>query len=132
MFFSCHTARSGNRLLYPLALSAFPWVSRLSGIEGEAERKPMFALELDRGLFKFTLNTPALDVLFQLPPQIGKRNSRFPLSLLIPRPDYFFLPLFLSASITALIHPPVMLPISSRRSLITPYWWNVSSFRRYA
>lgn len=38
----------------------------------------MLLLELDRGLLRFTLNTPALEVLFQLPPQIGKRNSLFP------------------------------------------------------
>lgn len=46
--------------------------------EGRAERKPMLLFELDRELFKFTLNTPALEPLFQLPPQIGKRNSPFP------------------------------------------------------
>lgn len=38
----------------------------------------MLLLEFDRGLLRFTLNTPALEVLFQLPPQIGKRNSLFP------------------------------------------------------
>ena len=38
----------------------------------------MLLLEFVRGLFRFTLNTPALEVLFQLPPQSGKRNSLFP------------------------------------------------------
>ena len=38
----------------------------------------MLLLEFDRGLLRFTLKTPALEVLFQLPPQIGKRNSLFP------------------------------------------------------
>lgn len=46
--------------------------------EGRAERKPMLLFEFERGLFKFTLNTPALAPLFQLPPQIGKRSSPFP------------------------------------------------------
>ena len=49
-----------------------------SGIEGKAERNPMFVLEFVRELFKFTLNTPALDVLFQLPPQIGTRYNPLP------------------------------------------------------
>lgn len=41
----------------------------------------MLLLALERGLLRFTLNTPALEVLFQLPPQIGKRNSLFPIFL---------------------------------------------------
>ena len=51
--------------------------------EGRAERKPTLWFEFDRGLFKFTLNTPALEPLFQLPPQIGKRNSPFPNLLIL-------------------------------------------------
>lgn len=39
----------------------------------------MLLLEFDRELFRFTLNTPVLEVLFHLPPQIGKRNSLFPI-----------------------------------------------------
>ena len=38
----------------------------------------MRLLEPDRELLRFTLNTPVLEVLFHLPPQIGKRNSLFP------------------------------------------------------
>lgn len=34
----------------------------------------MLWFEFERGLFKFTLNTPAFAALFQLPPQIGKRS----------------------------------------------------------
>ena len=35
----------------------------------------MFPLEFDRGLFKFTLNTPALEPLFQLPPRYAHRQT---------------------------------------------------------
>ena len=42
----------------------------------------MFVFELERGLFRFTLNTPAFEVLFQLPPQIGKRYNPFPTKIL--------------------------------------------------
>ena len=35
----------------------------------KATRPPMFQLTLERGLFRFELNTPALDPLFQLPPR---------------------------------------------------------------
>ena len=42
--------------------------------EGRAERKPTLLFEMERGLLRFTLNTPALEPLFQLPPQIGKRK----------------------------------------------------------
>ena len=45
----------------------------------------MLPLALVRGLFRFTLNTPALEVLSQLPPQIGKRNSLFPAA----QPDHY-------------------------------------------
>lgn len=31
----------------------------------------MFVLELERGLFRLSANTPALAPLFQLPPRIG-------------------------------------------------------------
>ena len=34
----------------------------------------MLPLEFDREWFRFTLNTPVLEVLFHLPPQIGKRS----------------------------------------------------------
>ena len=34
----------------------------------------MLPLALDRTLFKFSLKTPALEVLFQLPPRIGMRK----------------------------------------------------------
>ena len=49
----------------------------------------MFQLRFVRGLFKFSLKTPALDWLFQLPPQIGTRFSRFP--MLLPFSTCFFL-----------------------------------------
>ena len=39
----------------------------------------MLLLEFVRVLFKFTLNTPALEPLFQLPPQIGKRFNPLPI-----------------------------------------------------
>ena len=39
----------------------------------------MFQLELERGLFRFKLNTPAFVPLFQLPPRIGHAvNNPFP------------------------------------------------------
>lgn len=34
----------------------------------------MLPLALDRTLLRFSLNTPALEVLFQLPPRIGMRK----------------------------------------------------------
>jgi len=33
----------------------------------------MLLFEFERGLFRFRYGTPALDVLFQLPPRLGKR-----------------------------------------------------------
>lgn len=38
----------------------------------------MFVFTFDRGLFKFRADEPALEVLFQLAPTIGKRNDLFP------------------------------------------------------
>ena len=38
----------------------------------------MLSFEFERSLFRLTLNTPAFDVLFQLPPQIGIRYSQLP------------------------------------------------------
>lgn len=35
----------------------------------------MLPFAFDRALFRFSLNTPALEVLFQLPPRIGMRND---------------------------------------------------------
>ena len=35
----------------------------------------MLLLEFDRGLFILHAKTPALDVLFHLPPRYGKRND---------------------------------------------------------
>lgn len=66
-----------------------------------AERKPMLLFEFERGLFKFNANTPAFDVLFQLPPRYGKRSQIW------HDPQYVFY-LFV-----ALIHPPNILPNSS-------------------
>ena len=34
------------------------------------QRKPMFVLELAGELFRFSVKTPALEVLFQLPPRL--------------------------------------------------------------
>lgn len=34
----------------------------------------MLPLAFDRTLLRFSLNTPALEVLFQLPPRIGMRK----------------------------------------------------------
>ena len=53
----------------------------------------MLLLEFDRELFRFTLNTPVLEVLFHLPPQIGKRNSLFPKRIRprLPEPVPFIL-----------------------------------------
>ncbi|MFZ3074404.1 MAG: hypothetical protein WA093_04750, partial [Minisyncoccales bacterium] len=39
-----------------------------------AHRKPMFVLELDGALFRFRAKTPALEVLFQLPPRWKART----------------------------------------------------------
>lgn len=45
----------------------------------KAERPPLFVHELERGLLRFKLNTPALSPLFQLPPRIGHAvNNPFP------------------------------------------------------
>ena len=52
-----------------------------------AERNPMFVFVFERGLFKFELNTPAFDVLFQLPPRFGKRFDLLP----IKKGAYFWL-----------------------------------------
>ena len=42
---------------------------------GEGKRTSlMLPLALERTLFRFSLNTPALEVLFQLPPRIGMRE----------------------------------------------------------
>jgi hypothetical protein len=38
-----------------------------------AGRNPMLLFELERALFKFSAASPALEALFQLPPQIGNR-----------------------------------------------------------
>ena len=38
----------------------------------------MLLFVFERALLRLTLNTPAFDVLFQLPPQFGKRDSLFP------------------------------------------------------
>lgn len=42
----------------------------------------MFVFTFDRGLFKFSAKTPALDVLFQLPPRYGN-NGLIPRRLLL-------------------------------------------------
>lgn len=47
----------------------------------------MFVFVFVRGLFKFELNTPAFDVLFQLPPRFGKRFDLLP----IKKSAYFWL-----------------------------------------
>ncbi|MFL2132992.1 hypothetical protein [Desemzia sp. FAM 23990] len=38
-------------------------------IESRADRKPMFVFTFERALLPFREKTPALDVLFQLPPR---------------------------------------------------------------
>ena len=50
--------------------------------ESRAERKPRLLLEFDRELFRFRQNTPALEVLFQLPPRPGQRMAYHPKLLL--------------------------------------------------
>jgi hypothetical protein len=64
-------------------------VGRTPSLErgSRAERNPMFVFVFVRGLFKFELNTPAFDVLFQLPPRFGKRFDLFP----IKAGSYFWL-----------------------------------------
>lgn len=47
--------------------------------ESESERNPMLSLEFDRELFQFKAHTPALEELFQLPPEIGHMLRRLPL-----------------------------------------------------
>lgn len=59
----------------------------------------MFVFTFDRGLFRFTLNTPALEVLFQLPPRIGSSIDSSPIV------SNIYL-------LTAFIQPPNMRPIS--------------------
>lgn len=41
----------------------------------------MLLFEFDRTLLRFNAQTPALAVLFQLPPEIGHMLRRFPLAL---------------------------------------------------
>ena len=69
----------------------------------------MLPFEFERGLFKFTLNTPALAPLFQLPPAIGKRNSLFPKIKM-----RHFLPSLFADAETFCIQLPVIFPICVR------------------
>lgn len=41
-----------------------------------SRRQPTFVFELERALFRFNAHTPALDPLFQLPPEIGQSMLR--------------------------------------------------------
>ena len=93
--YSRHSASKGARLgpfifcLFSMEIGSFTllyWIQTLkfvtSDYEGRAERKPTLELELERGLFKLTLKTPALEPLFHLPPQNGNRCILFPKSLI--------------------------------------------------
>lgn len=51
-----------------------PLSFELLTFQARAERKPMFVFAFDRGLLPFRLNTPAFDVLFQLPPRYARRS----------------------------------------------------------
>jgi hypothetical protein len=42
-------------------------------VNDEAERNPMLAFTLERGLLPLELNTPAFAPLFQLPPRLKQR-----------------------------------------------------------
>lgn len=54
-----------------------PWPEcSLRGIE--SARNPTLLLELPRTLLRFNAQTPALEELFQLPPEIGHMLRRFP------------------------------------------------------
>ena len=53
----------------------------------------MFELELERGLFRLTLKTPALAPLFHLPPHNGKRSILFPKLATTTSSGGLFLPL---------------------------------------
>lgn len=49
--------------------------------ELESERNPTLLLELPRTLFRLNAQTPALEPLFQLPPEIGHMLRRLPLAV---------------------------------------------------
>ena len=49
--------------------------------ELESERNPTLLLELPRTLFKLNAQMPALEPLFQLPPEIGHMSRRLPLAV---------------------------------------------------
>lgn len=62
-----------------------------------------------RELFKFVLNTPAFDPLFQLPPRYGDRYND-----IFPNAHY----------LRCFIYPPIILPISFSILLHTSYFLN--------
>lgn len=64
----------------------------------------MLAFEFDRGLLPFELKTPALAALFQLPPRLKDRNIT---------PQTRSEPYDCDRSLTDLIRPPIIFPIST-------------------
>ena len=70
--------REGDRPLYSPCAGYKPVSSYLLTNESRAERKPRLLLEFVRVLLRFRQNTPALEVLFQLPPRFGKRMVYHP------------------------------------------------------
>ena len=56
--------------------------------ETESERNPMLLFEFERELLRLSAQTPALEELFQLPPEIGAMLRRLPLLLLLTLKDH--------------------------------------------
>ena len=85
-------------------------VAQHNTICGKAARKPMLLSEFERGLLPLRLNTPAFAPLFQLPPQLNACNRHIPYDER-------------SLSLTDLIQPPIILPISTAFPLHISYLW---------